>query len=153
MYNRSWSNIFSVCVQYVCYVIKMHESQWKPTCQILPFLTVCHCSTDGICIDDHSSFAPAGSLTHFVPSAPACDIQRGWRKGQWSTRCVWIFAPQKLFELPSFGIIHTELPCHSQNGNQVSVKLLPNNAWTQMPHDIQTLLGHFLHGRQFLLND
>ncbi len=105
----------------------LHKAVYSPeltsVCQILPFCHVCHCPSDGICVHGQFSFAFAGLLTHFVPSVPACDIHRGLRKGQWSTLCVWIRHPKNLFEPRGFGIILIKLPCYSQNGYQVSLKL------------------------------
>lgn len=137
---------FSVCVSFP-------KAVWSPVktsvCQILPFCHVCHRSSDGICVHGQFSFAFAGSLAHFVPSMPACDIHRGLRKGQWSTLCVWILHSKKLFEPWSFGIILIKLPCYSQNGNQVSIKLCQTMSWTrawqQMPYEIQAPSGQLVH--------
>lgn len=121
---------FSVCV---CVFLQKAACSPEGTnvCQILPFGHVCHRFSDGICVHGQFSFAFASLLTHFVPSMPACDIHRGSRKGQWSTLCVWILHYKNLSEPWSFGIILIKLPCYSQNGYQVSLKLCQTMSWIQ----------------------
>lgn len=113
--------------QCVCFFIRLHVPQWKPDFALLPclppflwwylrsrpiFIRLCSLA--------HTRCAKCASMWH---------SQRPAKRTVVYTLCVDFSIVKTLFEPWSFGIILIKLPCYSQNGNQVSLKLCQTMSW------------------------
>lgn len=124
--------IVTAVPQCVRFFIKLPVPQWKPMCvTFCPFAM--SVTVPLMVFAFMASFhLPLLPCSHTL--CQACQhvtFTKALGKGQWSTVCVWILHPENQSEPRSFGIILIKLPCYSQNGNQVSLKLCQTMSWTQ----------------------